>query len=100
MLDSFTFHQIKQIAGLAGLDVTRSSHLEQRHGGGASKGQLITALDGEVAKLDQTRKSQVLSRIAEEILSRRSEEGEWLDTYLRRLGWQFVDSRPILVELS
>ena len=43
--NNFTFYEIKEIVGLAGFDVTLISHLEQKTGGGASKGQLITAID-------------------------------------------------------
>ena len=44
MQNNFTFYEIKEIVGLAGFDVTLISHLEQRTGRGASKGQLITAV--------------------------------------------------------
>ena len=52
----FSFYEIKEIAGLAGLDVTRLASLVQKAEGGSSKGELLTALDGEVDKLDDEQK--------------------------------------------
>ena len=95
VLRELTFYDIKEVVGLAGVDVTRLAHLEQRAAGGASKGQLITALDGEVGQLDEPTKSRVLSHIAEEIIERQPGQSECLDGDLGRLGWQFVDGRLI-----
>lgn len=97
--DAFSFYDIKEIAGLAGIDVTHLASLVQQAGGGASKGQLITALDGQIRQLDNRRKSRVLTRIAEEIIKRRSDQSECLDEYLEGLGWQFVNGRLVPVEL-
>ena len=97
--DAFTFYEIKEIAGLAGIDVTRLAPLVQRAGGGASKGQLITALDAEVRQLNPSAKSRVLTHIAEEIVRQRPDQAECLDEYLERLGWQFEDGTLILIEL-
>ena len=96
---AFSFHDIKEIVGLAGIDVTHLAPLVQRAGGGASKGQLITALDGEIRQLDQAAKSRILPSIAEQIVARRPGESERLDECLERLGWQFTDSRLIPIEL-
>ena len=96
--DAFTFYDIKEISGLAGVDVTRLARLEQRAVGGASKGQLITALDGEIGTLDFKNKSHVLNCIAEEIIARRPEQSENLKGYLGRLGWQLMDCRLIPIE--
>ena len=97
--NAFTFYEIKEIAGLAGIDMTRLAGLVQRAGGGASKGQLMTALDQEVGSLDHRVKSRVLNYMAEEIVARRPEESEHLQERLRRLGWQFVDGNLIPLEL-
>ena len=78
VLRELTFYDIKEVVGLAGVDVTRLAHLEQRAAGGASKGQLITALDGELGQLDETTKSRVLSHIAEEIIERQPGQSELL----------------------
>ena len=97
--EAFTFYEIKEIAGLAGIDMTRLAALVQRAGGGASKGQLITALDREVGELDHRTKSRVLNFMAEEIVTRQPAHSEHLTERLRRLGWQFVDGSLIPIEL-
>ena len=97
--DAFTFYDIKEIVGLAGIDVTHLAPLVQRAGGGASKGQLITALDGEIGKLDHATKPRVLAHIAEAVVTRQPRQKERLDEYLDRLGWQLVDGKLIPIEL-
>ncbi len=97
--DAFTFYDIKDIVGLSGIDVTHLGSLVQRAGAGASKGQLITALDGEVCQLDHTNKSRILTRVAEEIVARRPDQSQHLNDSLEQLGWQFVDGRLVPIEL-
>ena len=45
LVTEFTFGEIKEITGLAGLDLTKISHLQQMLRGGASKSQLMTGID-------------------------------------------------------
>lgn len=97
--DAFTFYDIKEIAGLAGIDVTRFALLVQRASGGASKSQLISALDAEIGGLEAATKFRVLTHIAEELLRQQPDQASRLDEYLERLGWQFEDGRLIPVEL-
>lgn len=97
--DAFTFYEIKDLAGLAGIDVTRFSSLVQRAGGGASKGQLITALDSVIGRLDVSTKSKVLNCFAEEVVRQRPSHAGPLNEYLGRLGWQFEEERLIPIEL-
>ena len=97
--EAFTFYEIKDIVGLGGLDMTRLASLVQRQGGGASKGQLMTALDREIGALDDRTKSRMLNYMAEEIIARRPDHSDTLLDRLRRLGWQFVDGHLIPFEL-
>ncbi len=98
--DNYSFNSIKQVVSLAGVDVTSLAHLEQKSGGGgATKGQLMTALDREIAQLDHAEKSRVLNHLAEEIVRQRPWEIERLDGYLERLGWQFADGTLVPIEL-
>ncbi len=97
--EAFSFNDIKDIAGLAGLDVTRLAQLNQQASGGATKGQLISAFDQQVGQLEHREKAQVLNRLAEEIVSQRPNEIEKLKGYLDRLGWQLADGRLIPIEL-
>ena len=95
----FTFYDIKEVVGLAGLDVTRLASLVQRAGVGTSKGQLITALDREIGSLDDATKRHVLTHIAEEIVARRPDQRKCLDDLLERMGWQYLRGRLIPSEL-
>lgn len=44
-LQEFNFDDIKEVAGLAGFDVTAAAHLVQKAQGGSTKGQLMSAVD-------------------------------------------------------
>jgi hypothetical protein len=72
-LQSWSFYDIKEIVGLAGLDLTTLAHLEQKSHGGASKGQLLTAIDGEFGRMATSDRSKFLSIVGEEILRRKPE---------------------------
>lgn len=98
--DNFTFSNIKQIAGLAGLDRTILSHLEQRQGsGGASKGQLINEIDKNINTFTTEDKQHFLNIIVEEILKRNNSLENQLKSYLERLGWQLFDKKVIPIDI-
>ncbi len=97
MQNNFTFYEIKEIVGLAGFDVTLISRLEQSTGGGASKGQLITAIDRGFGQLGD--KSHFITIVVEEILKRRPHLEEKLKEYLNRLGLNLVNGKVISIEL-
>ena len=97
--DAFSSYEIKDLVGLAGIDVTRLARLEQRAGGGASKGQLITALDLEIAQLDHAVKSRLLNHLAEEVVRQRPIQIEPLEDYLERLGWQLADGKLVPIDV-
>ena len=97
--DTFSFYDIKDLVGLAGIDVTHLARLEQKAGGGASKGQLITALDREISQLDHAEKSRVMNHLAEEIVRQRPDQSELLHGHLERLGWQFADGKLVPIDV-
>jgi hypothetical protein len=97
--DSFNFYEIKEIVGLAGLDLTRIAHLEQKAGGGASKGQLMTGIDRVFGEVDEEGRRHFLAIVAEEVLKRRPETRDSLLDYLSRLGWTLVENALIPIEL-
>lgn len=85
----FSFYEIKEIVGLAGLDLTLPTiaNLEQKAGGGASKGQLMTGIDGTLRGLDDERKQSFIAIVAEEVIPKlRPEIREKLEGHLSRLG--------------
>ena len=94
-LQEFSFYDIKEIAGLSGLDVTTLSHLVQKSQGGASKGQLMTSIDGQYGKLMHSQRIRFLTLLIEEVLRRRAELEERLSEYLSRLGWAFLGHRLV-----
>ena len=84
--NNFSFYEIKEIVGLAGLDLTGIAHLEQKAGGGASKGQLMTGIDRTLSGVDDERKQSFIAIVAEEVVSKRPNVRETLEFHLGRLG--------------
>ena len=97
--EEFSFYDIKEIAGLAGIEVARLAHLVQKSGSSVSKGQLVTALDGEIARLGPEAKRAAMSRIADAIVADRPNAKGRLESYLRPLGWSFVEGKFLPVEV-
>jgi len=97
--ENFSFNHIKEIVGLAGTDITGLAHLVQRAGGGATKGQLMDALDAEVGPLDDKEKERVLVNVAKIMIERRPEVSRHLARHLEPLGWNFEEGRLFPVEV-
>jgi hypothetical protein len=98
-LQAFSFYDIKEIAGLAGLDLTAVSHLEQKPEKGATKGQLMTAIDGAFGRMAQEERSRFLTILAEEVLRRKPETQQQLSENLSRLGWAFSEGILVPIEV-
>ena len=98
-LQEFSFYDIKEVAGLAGFDVTATAHLVQKAQGGASKGLLMSAVDEQVAQMAPSARKRFLTILIEEILRRHPETLEKLSEYLSRLGWSFVNQTLVPLEL-
>ena len=97
--NNFTFYDIKEIVGLAGFDLASISHLEQRAGGGASKGQLMTGVDRGLCEFDNESFKRFIAVVAEEILKRRPDSRESLEDNLTRLGWTLSGNSVIPIEI-
>ena len=69
----FSFGDIKQIVGYAGIDMSQLSHLEQKTQGSASKSQLLSAIDAQVGRMDANKAGIVASICCEEMLRRKPE---------------------------
>ena len=89
----FSFYEIKELVGLAGVEATRLAHLVQRRSSGTSKGELMTALDREIGALEPGTKRTVMTRIAEAIVDQRPDATGQMEACLRPLGWSFVEGR-------
>ena len=87
-----SFAEIKDVVGAAGLPVFKLAHLQQKFSGGASKGQLMDAIDGLVNDMvDEDRDRFVVSCITE-IININRNYSEELETVLNRVGWGISDS--------
>jgi hypothetical protein len=90
-LGEFSFSDIKTVAGLAGANLPALAHLDQREPSKATKGHLMTAVDGQYGAMSDELKARFLANLIEEILRRRPEAEDLLSEYLSRLGWSFID---------
>lgn len=106
VLKDFSFNQIKDIAGKAGLDITLLSNLQQERR--STKGRLLSELDrmiGEPKPDDEVDtgsledRNKYLKRIAEIIIAGKPDQEKILEEYLERLGWQFTGGHLVPIEL-
>lgn len=98
--NDFSFHEIKEIVGLAGFDLAFISHLEQKSvGGGASKGQLMTVIDRELCEYGNELFKRFIAVVAEEILKRRPDSRTSLEDNLLRLGWSLSGNSVIPIKI-
>ena len=100
--NNFSFYEIKDIVGLAGLDLTLPiiANLEQKAGGGASKGQLMTGIDRALSYLDDERKLKFIEIVAEKVVPRLSPNlREELDSHLGRLGLGIAGNAVISLKI-
>lgn len=67
-LSQFSFGDIKQIIGYAGIDMTQLAHLEQKHPGGATKSQLLSAIDQQIAETDPPNRKKIAEICCEKML--------------------------------
>lgn len=98
--EKFHFGPIKAVAGRAGIDLTQMAHLEQTSGPatGASKSQLLSAIDQQVGEMDEQRVGQFLRIVTEEMLRRQPDVEPDLREALERLGWTLHEGH--LVEVA
>lgn len=97
--NNFSFYDIKEIVGLGGFDLASIAHLEQKAGGGASKGQLMTKIDHGLCALDEESFNRFIAVVAEEVLKRKPDSRESLDDNLSRLGWTLSGNAVIHITI-
>jgi hypothetical protein len=92
---------MKDIAGVCGLPVHRLGHLQQGLGG-ASKGQLMDAIDQLFAELDQASQDRVVISAVSEILRRVPESRQRVEEVLARIGWGIsgLDIHPLTLQID
>lgn len=96
---NFSFGPIKEIIGYTGIDMTRMGHLEQRSDDGATKSQLLSAIDQQIGEADATKATRIAAICCEEMLRRRQNLVDELDQVLSRVGWRFVQGNLVPVEV-
>lgn len=97
--EDFHFGEIKAILGHGGIDLIRLSHLEQTSGsGGATKSQLLSAVDFQIAEMYEDRRQHFLPIVIEEMVRRKPEMESRLRESLERLGWTLFNGS--IIELS
>jgi len=97
--NNFSFYDIKEIVGLAGLDLSIIAHLEQKPGGGASKGQLMTGIDKAIRVYQDENLKCFIVIVIEEVLKRRPDSRGTLEEYLSRLGWTLAEDSVVPIDV-
>jgi len=96
---NFSFGSIKEIVGYAGIDMSKLSHLEQKSQGGATKSQLLSAIDSQVGSIDEKNVGKIATIVCEEMLKRNPSLLEKLDHVLSRVGWKFSGTDLLPIEI-
>lgn len=103
-LEELIFHQIKQVAGLAGLDTSKLAHVDEyldKDGKPKrpTKGTLMAAIDQELTQMPADKQHRFMRIAAEETLRRKPELLPQLENDLSRLGWQWIDQTLLPIAL-
>jgi len=99
LTENFSFGEIKQIAGYAGIDMAPLAHLEQKSLGGATKSQLLSAIDAQIGPMDAKSVGVIASICCEEMLRKKPSLISELEIVLSRVGWKFTGSEILPVEI-
>lgn len=99
LTENFSFGGIKQIVGYAGIDMSALAHLEQKPQGGATKSQLLSAVDRQIGQMDANSAGVIASICCEEILRRRPDLINELERVLSRVGWKFSGTTLLPIEI-
>lgn len=100
-ISTLTFAQMKEAAAAAGLPTVELSHLRQASNGrGASKVELMDAIDGLFIRLDVAARDRAAAHMIAELLRRSAETTrERLEALLERVGWRLVAGEPAPIDL-
>ncbi|KKK99381.1 hypothetical protein LCGC14_2633320 [marine sediment metagenome] len=96
---NFSFGSIKEIVGYADIDMSKLSHLEQKSQGGASKSQLLSAIDAQIGNMEENSSGVVASIVCEEMLRRNPDLISELERVLSRVGWKFSGTVLLPIEI-
>ena len=96
---NFSFGDIKEIVGYTNIDMSLLAHLEQRSQGGASKSQLLSAIDAQIGRMDADWSGTMASICCEEMLRRRPDLAEEFERVLSRVGWKLSGTTLLPIEV-
>ncbi|MDO8886808.1 hypothetical protein [Candidatus Oleimmundimicrobium sp.] len=99
LTNNFSFGGIKEIVGYADIDMAQLSHLEQKSQGGASKSQLLSAIDKQIGLMDKEQAGKVASICCEEMLLRNPDLSSELERVLSRVDWKFSGTNLLPIEV-
>lgn len=94
--NNFSFAQIKDLAGTAGLPVQRLSRLQQGSVSPASKGQLMDAVDGLFQELSAQKQDEVVSACVQQLLTRQPDLRPTVDEMLGQIGLRLVTNGAVI----
>lgn len=98
-LTDFSFTDMKEIVGLAGMDVTHLAHLQQGGTRMVTKGHLRDAMDALLRDMPTKSQRRFVRIVAEEILRRDPSLEADLRGHLVRLGWTLHGGAVIPLKL-
>lgn len=98
--NSFSFAEIKDIAGKCGLPTHKLAHIQQSSRGGASKGQLMDELDKLYQELDLKNKDMVVKNLIKELATKNEKLKDKIEELLDRFGWGLSNYEPYPLELK
>lgn len=95
----FSFSSIKEIVGYTGIDMSQLAGLEQKSTGGASKSQVLSAVDKQIGSIDEATAARIAAICCEEMLRRKENLVAELDRVLSRVGWKFTDGTLLPIDI-
>ncbi len=99
LTENFSFGDIKRIVGYANINMADLAHLEQKPQGGASKSQLLSAIDAQIGSMDINSASSVSSICCEAMLRIKPDLISELEQVLSKVGWKFSGSVILPIEI-
>ena len=99
LTENFSFGDIKQIVGYADIDMSQLAHLEQKSHVGATKSQLLSAIDKQIGHMEADSAGVVASICCEEMLRRKPGLIDELERVLSRVGWKFSGTTLLPVDI-
>lgn len=99
LIDKFSFSEIKNIVGHGNIDMPQLAHLEQSPKNGATKSQLLSAIDKQFNILDIKEKNKFISICCEEMSRKNESIIEELERTLSRVGWKFAGTSLIPIDI-